>query len=141
MNRGAAVMMRVLSLARGVSAAEPTADQRLLGTLREERRIMFKNPSPARLERPSEDLTPLVGVSRREALLSLGAPDYCTPHRDPTCRHARHTAYFFYPYERPSLQAASAGVAEVTLQAGGGWALEIDWLKDRIGAASWVQQE
>jgi hypothetical protein len=73
MNRGAAVMMMMmvaLSLARGVSAAEPPADHRLLGTLREERRIMFKKPSPARLERPSEDLARLVGVSRREVLLS-----------------------------------------------------------------------
>ena len=141
MNRGGFAVMMLLVLAQRPWAAEPTAGHRLLDALREQRQSISRDPSHAPIERPPIDLTALAGIDRGELLHSLGAPDYCVPDTDSACRHSLHSTYFFYRYAPPSVRDVSRGVTEITLQAGGGWALEIDWVNDRVSTASWVKQE
>jgi len=89
------------------------------------------------------DLSLLRGVNRRQLALILGKPDFCVTPETEICDGAMRWAYFFHPFQPPSLHATLPGTTEVKISPGwGGWALEVGASRnDVVDTASWVKQE
>ncbi len=140
MNRILAIALIAVGLVPLVSAEDqPDSTRLLLGQLSTQRKTIIKDPSRATANKPQTDLTPLLGVGRNELVQSLGAPDLCVA----PCRLHRvaHLTYFFFPYRPTSAKEVGGGMTEITVSAGGGWALEVDLAHNSVAKASWVKQE
>jgi hypothetical protein len=125
-----------------VLAAEQSDSSRLLlEQLRIERQSILNDSSPAPAKEPSIDLSRLTGIDRRHILGALGAPDFCVTPHETDCARSSHLAYFFYRFQPPSAKELPNGFTEVTVTAGGGWALEIDLAQDSVDKAYWKKQE
>jgi len=122
-------------------AGQPTASERLLEQLRTERQTAVLDPSRLTASKPPIELKQLLGVSRVELLQTLGSPDFCALPDDASCMKSTRLAYFYYPHERPPARDTGNGYAEISVNAGGGWALEVFFAHDSVGKASWVKQE
>jgi hypothetical protein len=122
-------------------AAEPTQrPQQLLGQLHAERDEIRSNPRSSTVEPTRPDLSPLIGLDRDQLASGLGAPDFCVPPSEHTCRLSPHWAYFFYRWE-PSAREASSGMMEVRIPLRG-WAVELDLSKDGVvNRAAWAKQQ
>lgn len=110
----------------------------LLEQLRIEHQSILKDSSRAPAKKPSIDLSPLIGIDRRDIVGALGAPDFCATPDETDCARSSHLAYFFF--QPSSVKSTANKVTEVTL-ALGGWALEINLAHDSVANASWVKQE
>lgn len=136
--------MIALGLAQVVLAANPPTRpaRQLLEQLRNQRQEILKSAShvPATLLRP--DLGRMIGLKREAVAESLGTPDFCTPSPGGRgCNQSPHWAYFFYRYRPPSAKAVGNGQVEVTVTAGGGWAVEMNFSQDTVMQAYWRKQE
>jgi len=120
---------------------QPDSTRLLLGQLSTQRKAVIKDPSHATSNKPQTDLAPLLGVDKNELVQSLGAPDFCVAPRDASCNGSPHLTYFFFPYQPPSAKHVGDGMTEITVNAGGGWALEVDLAHNHVAKASWVKQE
>lgn len=142
MKRIFAVASIAVCLVPAVLAADPSESGRiLLDRLRAQRQIVMRDPSRAPTSKPRTDLTPILGMNRNQLVQSLGAPDYCAPPSDAGCGRSPHLAYFFFPHETAPATQLAGGITEITVSAGGGWALELSLTRDSVVKASWVKQE
>jgi hypothetical protein len=69
----------------------------------------------------------------------LGAPDFCARPENVGCIKSTRLAYFFYPRKSSTAKDMGSGFAEITVTAGGGWALELNLTQDSVAKASWVK--
>ena len=113
----------------------------LLDQLRQEwREQRSAAPGPAS-DFQRRDLTPLVGVDRASLGSKLGRPDCCLP--DPnSCGNSPHWTYCFSRREPSSLKSSGSRLTEVTVTAGCGWALELEFSNDgAIEKAPWINEK
>jgi hypothetical protein len=142
MNRILAIALIAVGLVPLVSAEDqPDSTRLLLGQLSTQRKTVIKDPSRGTANKPRTDLTLLLGVGRNELVQSLGTPDFCVAPRDAGCSGSPHLTYFFPPYQPPSAKDVGDRMTEITVSAGGGWALEVDLAHNYVAKASWVKQE
>jgi hypothetical protein len=99
------------------------------------------DPSRLTASSPPIDLKQILGVSRDELVQTLGTPDFCALPEDASCVKSTRLAYFYYPHERPTAKDTGNGFTEITVTAGGGWALELFVAHGYVDKASWVKQE
>jgi|SRR5580658_4781586 hypothetical protein len=93
------------------------------------------------IQRPN--LAALIGVDRRQLALVLGKPDFCATPETEICDRSTRWAYFFYPFQSPSVRTTLPGTVEVKISPGwGGWAIEVGFSRNGVvDTASWVKQE
>jgi hypothetical protein len=120
-----------------IAANQSEPGHQLLDQLRNQRQMILKDSSRSPVSRPQTNLPSILGVSRHELLQSLGTPDYCGPPSDAGCSKSPHVAYFFYHHTPPSARAGSDGTVVLSIDIGGGWALETDLDQDAVENASW----
>ncbi len=140
MNKHLVTSILTLGMVSGALAGQPTAAQRLLEQLRTERQTAAIDPSRLTARKPPIDLKQLLGVSRYELVRILGSPDFCALPEEASCLKSTRVAYFYYPLERPTVKDTRNGFAEITVTAGGGWALELFFADDSVDKASWAKQ-
>jgi|ERR1700722_2027379 len=142
MNKIVVMALIAVGLVPTVLAADQSDSRRLLlEQLRTERQAAVVDRSRVQTSKPQIDLNPLLGVSRNELLQSLGAPDFGAPPEDAGCIKSTRLAYFFYPHKPSTGKDVGNGSVEVTVSAGGGWALEVKLTHDSVAKVSWVKQE
>jgi len=132
-------------IAAGVVPALPAADRSatarlLLERLRIERQSILEASMPAPAKEPAIDLSPLIGVARKDIFGALGTPDFCVTPDTSDCDRSPHVVYFFYKFQ-PSSKALPNGVTEITMAAGGGWALELNLIGNSVNEPFWKEQK
>jgi hypothetical protein len=80
-------------------------------------------------------------MSNDKIIKVLGTPDFCAEPEDRADRHLLHCAYYFFRYQPPSAKDLPNGFTQITITAGGGWALEMDIVQGLVETAYWRKQE
>ncbi len=119
---------------------QPATLDRLFEWIRTEQKAALKDPLRV-TEPPDIDLRPLLGVSRRELLKSLGLPDFCAIPEDVTCTKSTRLGYLFYPHKPSPSTDTGNGYTDAKVTFSEGWALELYTVDDVVKKASWVKRE
>lgn len=120
----------------------PQPARQLLDKLRAQRQLVLNSASNVPTTLPKRDLKPMIGLTRETVAEGLGKPDFCAPSQgDRGCSRSAHWAYFFFQDRPPSARVLANGYTAVSVTAGGGWAIEMDFSQDVVTHAYWKSQE